>query len=166
MDQVIEVARHSSSEGVHRKVHPFFHHLHLCDNVRWCHICDGRAAHILPFWFAQGVNTFQPLLISSLSTGAFLVLLLSVMPCVLLTQLLFQIMVLLSEAFRGSDKSLNLSLKGSCTWFNSLNVVGGHHRASKYHATLCPGSVRMAYKSLSANRSHKRHQLMMPKNQQ
>ena len=56
-------------------------------------------------------------------------------------------MVLLGEAFHDSSESLNLSLKGSRAWFVSLNVVGGRHRASKYHATLCPGSDSMAYKS-------------------
>ena len=29
MDQLIEFARHPSSEGVHHEVHAFFHHLHL-----------------------------------------------------------------------------------------------------------------------------------------
>ena len=40
MDQVIEVARHLSSKGVHHKFHLFLHHLHLYDYVRWSHICD------------------------------------------------------------------------------------------------------------------------------
>ena len=30
-----------------------------------------------------------------------------------------------------------------------FGLVGGCHRASKYYATLCPGSVCMAFKSLS-----------------
>ena len=136
MDQVIEVARYSSSEGVHHQVHPFLHHLHLCDNVGWSYICDRRTTHILSFWSTKSFASFWPLLVSSLSTGAFLVLLLSVMPCVLLTQSLFQIMVLLGEAFHGSGESLNLSLEGNCAWFVSLNVVGSRHQASKYHATL------------------------------
>ena len=55
-------------------------------------------------------------------------------------------MVLLSEALYGRSESLNLSLEGGGTWFVSLNVVGGCHRASKYHATLCLGSDCMAYK--------------------
>ena len=33
MEQVIEIARHPSSEGVHHEVHPFLHHLHLRDYV-------------------------------------------------------------------------------------------------------------------------------------
>ena len=56
-------------------------------------------------------------------------------------------MVLLGEALYDSDESLNLSLEGSGAWFVSLNIVGGRHRASKYHATLCLGSDSMAYKS-------------------
>ena len=58
-----------------------------------------------------------------------------------LAQLLFQIVVLLSEAFHDRSKGLHLSLKGRRAWFVSLNVVGGHHQSSKYHATLCPGNV-------------------------
>jgi len=146
MDQVIEVARHPSSEGIHHKVHPFLHHLHLCDYVRWSHICDGWSTHVLSLWSAWGVATFRPFLVPSLSVGAFLVLLLSVKPCVLLAQLLFQIIVLLGEALHGSGESLNLSLEGVCVWFISLNIVGGRHQASKYHATLCLESDSMAYK--------------------
>ena len=66
-----------------------------------------------------------------------------------MTQLLFQIVVLLSEALHGRSESLNLSLEGSCPWFVSLNVVGGCHQESEYHATLCLGSGCMAYKSQS-----------------
>ena len=56
-------------------------------------------------------------------------------------------MVLLGEAFYDSGESLNLSLEGGGAWFISLNIVGGHHRASKHYATLCLGSDCMAYKS-------------------
>ena len=146
MDQVIEVARHSSFEGIHHKVHPFLHHLYLCNHVRCSCIYDGRTARVLSFWSTWGVATFQPLLIPSLNTGAFLIFLLSVKPCVLLAQLLFQIMVLLGEALHSSGESLNLSLKGSYAWFLSWNIVGRRHRARKYHATLCPRSDSMAYK--------------------
>ena len=59
----------------------------------------------------SGVATFRPLLVPYLSAGTFLVFLLSVMPCVVLMQLLFQIIVLLGEAFHGNDESLNLSLE-------------------------------------------------------
>ena len=31
MDQLIKVARHPSSKGIHHEVHPFLHHLHLHD---------------------------------------------------------------------------------------------------------------------------------------
>ena len=147
MDQIIKVAKHLPFKVVHHKVHPFLHHLHLYDHVKWSHIYDRWTALVLSLWSAWGVATFWPFLVSSLSAGAFLVLLLSVMPYVLLTQLLLQIMVLLSEVFHDNDESLNLSLEGRCAWFVSLNVVGGRHRASKYHATLCPGSICMAYKS-------------------
>ena len=83
MDQVIEVTRHPSSEGVHHEVHPFLHHLYLCDYVKWSHICDGWMACILSLWSAWGVATFRPFLVPSLSVGAFLVLILSVKPRVL-----------------------------------------------------------------------------------
>ena len=43
-----------------------------------------------------------------------------------------------------------LPLQGSRSRLVSLNVIGGCHRASKYHATLCPGSVCMAYKLQSS----------------
>ena len=58
-------------------------------------------------------------------------------------------MVLLSEVFHGRGESLNLSLDGSYAWFVSLNVVGGCHRVSEYHVTLCSKSVCIAYKSQS-----------------
>ena len=56
-------------------------------------------------------------------------------------------MVLLGEVLYGNGESLNLSLEGSYAWFVSLNIVGGRHQASKYHATLFLGSDSMAYKS-------------------
>ena len=89
MDQVIEVTGHPSSKGIHHEVHLFLHHLHLYDNVRWSHICDGWMARVLSLWSAWGIATFRPFLVPSLSAGAFLVLLLSVKPRVLLAQLLF-----------------------------------------------------------------------------
>ena len=55
-------------------------------------------------------------------------------------------MVLLGEVFYGCGESLNLSFEGGGMWFVSLIIVGGHYRASKYHATLCLGSDSMAYK--------------------
>ena len=148
MDQVIKVAKYSSSEGIHHQVHTFPHHLHLCDNVGWSHICDRWTTHVLSFWPARGIATFRPLLVSSLSAGAFLVLLLSVMSCVPLTQLLFQIMILFGKTFHCCREGLDLPLQGSGSQLISLNVVGGHHQASKYHATLCPRSDSLAYKSL------------------
>jgi len=42
----------------------------------------------LSLWSAWGIATFRPLLVPSLSAGAFLVLLLGVKPRVLLAQLL------------------------------------------------------------------------------
>ena len=56
-------------------------------------------------------------------------------------------MVLLGEAFHGSGKSLNLSLKGGGAWFISLNIVGCCHRVSKHHTTLCLENNSMAYKT-------------------
>ena len=55
-------------------------------------------------------------------------------------------MVLLSQALYGRGESLNLSLESGGTWFVSLNVVGGRHRVSKYHVTLCLRSDCVAYK--------------------
>ena len=88
MDQLIEVARHPSSEGVHHEVHPFLHHLHLCDHVWWSCVYGGWMTCILLLLFAWGVATLWPFLITSLSACTFLVLILSVRPCVLLAQLL------------------------------------------------------------------------------
>ena len=51
------------------------------------------------------------------------------------------------EALHGNGESLNLSLEGGRAWFVSLSVVGGCHRASEHHATLCSGGDSMAYKS-------------------
>ena len=58
-------------------------------------------------------------------------------------------MVLLGEAFYDSNESLNLSLESGGAWFVSLNIVGGHYRASKHYATFCLGSDNMAYKPSS-----------------
>ena len=88
MDQVIEVTRHLSSEGVHYEVHPFLHHMHLRDHVRWSRIYGKWTACVLSLWSAWGVANFRPLLVPSLSADAILVLLLSVKPCVLLAKLL------------------------------------------------------------------------------
>ena len=98
---------------VNHKVHLFFHHLHLCNNMGWSRISDGWTACVLSFWSTWGVTTLWPLLISLFSTGTFLVLLLSVVPHIPLTQLLFQIVVLLSEALHSRGESLNLSLEGN-----------------------------------------------------
>ena len=68
-------------------------------------------------------------------------------------------MVLLGKAFYNCCEGLNLSLEGGGTWFVPLIVVGGRHRASKYHVTFCLGSGSMAYNVVS----HRQHQLMMPK---
>ena len=89
MDQVIAVTRYLSSEGVHHEVHPFLHHLHLCDYMGGSRICGEWTTGILSPLFSWGVAAFQPLLIPSFSAGPFLVLLLGVKCCVLLAQLLF-----------------------------------------------------------------------------
>ena len=46
VDQVIEVTGHSPSKSVHHKVHPFLHHLHLSDYVRWNCDDNGWATHV------------------------------------------------------------------------------------------------------------------------
>ena len=81
MNQAIKVARYLPSEGVHHQVHMFPQYLHLCDNMGWSHICGEWTTHVLSFWPARGIATFQPLLVFSLNASAFLVLFLSVMPC-------------------------------------------------------------------------------------
>ena len=82
MDQVIEVARHPSSEDVHHEVHMFLHHLHLHDYVRGSRICGEWSAGILLLLSAWGVAAFRPLLIPSFSASSFLVFLLGVKRCV------------------------------------------------------------------------------------
>ena len=68
-------------------------------------------------------------------------------------------MILLGEAFYCCCESLNLSLKGDGAWFVPLIVIGGRHRASKYHATF----VWKAVVWLTSYLSHRRCQIMMPK---
>ena len=157
MDQVVEVAQYSSSEGVHHQVHPFTHHLHLRDNMGRSHVCGRWTTQVWSFWSARGIATFRSLLVSFVCTCAFLILFLSVMSCVPLMQLFFQILILFGEAFHCSCESLDLPLQGSGSWFVSLSVVAGRHRVSEYNATLCLGSDSMANLF-----SHRRHQLMMP----
>ena len=76
---------------------------------------------------AWGITTLQSFSVSSLSIGTFLVFFLVIVSHIPLKQLLFQIVVLLSEAFLGHGEGLYLFLKGCRTWFVSLNVVNGHH---------------------------------------
>ena len=61
-----------------------------------------------------------------------------------LTQLFLQIMILFGKTFHYSRDSLDLPFQSNGLRFVSLNVVGGRHRASEYHATLCLGSDSMA----------------------
>ena len=84
-------------------------------------------AYILSLRSTWGVTTLRSFLVSSLGTGTFLVFFLVVVSCIPLAQLLFQIVVLLSEAFLGCGKGLYLSLKSRHAWFVSLNVVSGRH---------------------------------------
>ena len=145
MDQLVEVTRLLSSEGVHYKVHPLLHPLHLRDHVRWSCFCGGRTTCILSLLSAWSIAAFRPLLVPSLGVGTFLVLLLGVKHHVLLAHLLLEVIILLGELFYYCCKSLNLSLKGGGSWFVPLIVLGGHHRASKYHATFFLGSGSKAY---------------------
>ena len=80
MDQIVEVIGHFSPERVHYKVHLFFHHLHLYDDVGWSRNSDGWTAHVLSFQSARGVTTLWPVLIPSFSIGTFLVFLLGTYP--------------------------------------------------------------------------------------
>ena len=85
MDQVVEVARHPSSKGVYYKVHLFLHHLHLSDYVRWNYVGNRWVTRVLLFWPTWNITSFQPFLVPSLSADAFLVFLLNIKVCVLLT---------------------------------------------------------------------------------
>ena len=85
MDQVVEVAKHPSSEGAHHKIHPFLHHLHLGNYVRWNHVDDGWATRVLLFWPAWDITSFWLFLIPSFNVGTFLVFFLSIKFYVLLT---------------------------------------------------------------------------------
>ena len=58
-------------------------------------------------------------------------------------------MLFLGESLYCYYESLNLSLKGSGARFVLLMVIGGCHRASKYHATFCLRSGSMAYFQLT-----------------
>ena len=84
-------------------------------------------AYILSLRSTWGVTTLRSFLVSSLGTGTFLVFFLVAVSRIPLAQLLFQIVVLLSEAFHCYGKGLYLSLKGRHAWFVSLNVVSGRH---------------------------------------
>ena len=126
MDQVIEVSRHPSSKGIHHKVHPFLHHLHFGDYMRWNRIRDEWATRVLSFWPTGGIATFQPFWVPSLCAGAFLVLLIYVHHYVLLGQLFLQVMILLGETFHYCCEGLNLPLQGSRSWFIALIVSGGY----------------------------------------
>ena len=143
MDQIIEVTRHSSFEGVHHKVHSFLHHLHLCNNVKGSRVCSGRMAHVLSLRSTRGITAFQPLSVSPLSTSTFLVFLLGTHSGIFLPQLFFKVLILFSETFHCCREGLDLPLQGSESRLVSLNVVSSCHRASKYHATLCLGSDRL-----------------------
>ena len=156
MDQVVEATGYSSFEGIHHQVHPFPHHLHLCNNVGWSHVWGRWRTHVWAFWSGRGIATFRPLLVSFFFTCAFLILFMSVMSHVSLMQLFFQIIILFGAAFHYGCESLDLPLQGCRSRFVSLSVVGGRHQASEYHAILCLGNDSMANLS-----SHKWCQLMM-----
>ena len=93
----------------------------------WNHIHEGWEAYILSLRSARGITTLRSLSVLSFDTGTFLIFFLVVVSHIPLAQLLFQIVVLLSEAFHGRDEGLYLSLKGCRAWFVSLNVVTGCH---------------------------------------
>ena len=87
MDQVIEVTRHPSSEGVHHEVHLFLHRLHLRDYVRGNCIYGEWSAGILLLLPARGDAAFSALLIPSFCVGSLLVFLFGVKHYIFLAQL-------------------------------------------------------------------------------
>ena len=68
----------SSLEGIHHDLHLLLHRLHLCDDKRRGKIHERRKAYVLPLRSAWGIATLRPLLLPSLGTVTFLVLLLKV----------------------------------------------------------------------------------------
>ena len=89
MGQIIEVTGYSSFKGIHHEIHLLLHHLHLRDHMMWNRIYGGWTACALLLWSTWGIIAFRSLVFPSLSAGAFLILLLSIKPCILLVQLLF-----------------------------------------------------------------------------
>ena len=47
MDQLIQFGGHSSSYGIHHRIHLFLHHLHILDHVHRTYFYFGGAADIL-----------------------------------------------------------------------------------------------------------------------
>ena len=61
-------------------------------------------------WSARGIATFRPLLVFFVYASTLLILSMSVMSRVPLTQLLFQIMILFGEAFHYDREGLDFPL--------------------------------------------------------
>ena len=72
----------SSLEGIHHDLHLLLHYLHFCDDRRWGEIHERWEAYVLPLRSAWGIVAFRPLLLPSLGTVTFLVLLLKVRSCI------------------------------------------------------------------------------------
>ena len=106
--KIVEVAGDASLEGVHHDLHLLFHRLHLREDGRWRCICEGGHARIAPLRSTGLIAA--PLLLGLPSFGAVpLVLLLTVMPRILRSQLFFQVKILFREAFYCGREGLNLS---------------------------------------------------------
>ena len=76
MDQIVEITGNSSLKLVHHAFHPFFHHLHLLDDMGWGCISNGWTTHVLSIRSTRGVITLRPLLVPPVNTGTFLIFLL------------------------------------------------------------------------------------------
>ena len=69
-----DVVWHLSPESIHYEVYPLLHHLHLCNHVQLCRICDGWTTGVLLLLSARGVAAFWSFLVSSFGAGTLLVL--------------------------------------------------------------------------------------------
>ena len=91
--------------------------------MRGDRISNGWLARVLSFWPTRNVAPFLSSLIPPLSTGAFLIFLLSTHSCVLLAQLFFQVLILFGEAFHHYCEGLDLPFQSGGSWFVTLVVV-------------------------------------------
>ena len=127
VDKVVKVIGHSSLESGHHHFHLFLYRLHLRDDGWRSRICKRRKARVPSLWSAWGVADLWSFVIPPFSAGPFLICSLVIGSRIFLVQLLFQVVVLFSEALHGCGERPDLSLKSSRGGFFFLNVVSGSH---------------------------------------